>query len=57
MNGFTGGVCLDVFHSDGLIDIFATDYGMQGQSKLLLNNGKGSYDDHTQESGIEGLVG
>ncbi|MFS4467813.1 CRTAC1 family protein [Maribacter sp. 2210JD10-5] len=55
-NGLSGGACVDDFNGDGLLDIFATSYGMEDQVKLFLNNGKGSFDDATQQSGLIGIV-
>ena len=54
-NGLSGSTCLDDFNNDGLIDIFATSYGMSDQSKLFLNTGSG-FSDATANSGLEGIV-
>ncbi|WP_418604174.1 CRTAC1 family protein [Hwangdonia sp.] len=54
-NGLSGGVCLDDFNNDGLIDIFATSYGMTDQCKLFINSGKG-FDDATDKAGLTGIV-
>ncbi len=54
-NGLSGGVCLDDFNNDGLIDIFATAYGMLDQCKLFLNTGKG-FRDATESAGLIGIV-
>lgn len=56
INGLSGGICLDDFNQDGLIDIFATDYDMSAQAKLLLNNGQGAFEDHTVDAGLTGIV-
>ena len=55
-NGLSGGTCIDDFDNDGLIDVFVTDYGMQGQTKLSINNGHGSFDDVTVSAGLKGIV-
>lgn len=54
-NALSGGVCLDDFNKDGLIDIFATSYGMSDQCKLFINTGSG-FSDKTAESGLTGIV-
>ena len=56
VNGLSGGVSLDDFNNDGLIDIFATSYGMQDQSRLFINTGKG-FKDFTAEAGLNGILG
>ena len=55
-NGLSGGVSLDDFNNDGLIDIFATSYGMEDQSRLFINTGEG-FKDSTSESGLNGILG
>ena len=54
-DGLSGGVSLEDFNNDGLIDIFMTSYGMTDQSKLFINTGKG-FIDKTEESGLKGIV-
>jgi len=55
-NGLSGGVSLEDFNNDGLIDVFITSYGMLDQSKLFINTGSG-FKDSTEEAGLIGLVG
>ncbi len=57
INGLSGGVCLDDFNGDGLIDIFATSYWMNDPVKLLINNGHHGFDDKTSEAGLDGITG
>lgn len=56
-NGLSGGVSIDDFNGDGHLDLFITDYEMSAQYVLLLNDGKGSYQEHTMEAGLKGIVG
>jgi hypothetical protein len=56
VNGLSGGTCVDDFNNDGLLDIFATSYGMTDQVKLFLNDGKGGFSDVTEASGLTGIV-
>ncbi len=55
-NGLSGGVSLEDFNNDGLIDVFITSYGMKDQSKLFINTGSG-FKDSTEKAGLAGLVG
>ena len=55
IDGLSGGVSLEDFNNDDLIDIFVTSYGMSDQSKLLINTGNG-FIDKTNESGLKGIV-
>ena len=54
-DGLSGGVSLDDFNNDGLIDLFMTSYGMNDQCKLFINTGNG-FKDTTIEAGLEGIV-
>jgi len=54
--GLAGGVCMEDFNGDDLLDLFVTSYGMRDQVKLFLNDGRGSFHDATKESGLEGIV-
>lgn len=54
-DGLSGGVSIDDFNNDGLLDIFMTSYGMSDQSKLYTNTSNG-FIDTTQEAGLTGLV-
>jgi hypothetical protein len=56
-NGLSGGVCVEDFNQDGLLDVFATSSQMRDQAKLFFNNGKGSYEDVTVKAGLQGLTG
>ena len=54
--GLAGGVCMEDFNGDDLLDLFITSYGMRDQVKLFLNDGRGGFHDATKESGLEGIV-
>lgn len=53
--GLSGGVCLDDFNQDGLIDIFSSSWGLEDNATLLINTGKG-FEDRTKFAGLEGVV-
>ena len=55
-NGLSGGVSLEDFNNDGLIDVFLTSYGTKDQCKFFINKGSG-FKDSTEEAGLAGLVG
>ena len=52
-----GGVILDDFNKDGLIDIFTCGWGLKERSFLLLNKGDGSFDDISAKAGIDKFPG
>ena len=55
VNGLSGGVCLEDFNNDGMIDIFTTSYGMEDQCKLFFNTGNG-FEDVTSKAGLNGIL-
>lgn len=55
VNGLSGGVSLDDFNNDGMIDIFTTSYGMEDQCKLFFNKGYG-FEDVTSKAGLNGIL-
>lgn len=57
VTGLSGGCNIEDFNGDGLLDIFATSYGMTDQVRLFINNGNGGFDDFTEKSGLTGIVG
>ena len=52
-----GGVILDDFNKDGLIDIFTCGWGLKERSFLLLNKGDGTFDDISTKAGIDNYPG
>ena len=57
VNGRAGGVSIDDFNGDGLLDVFMTGWGPTDPVHLFLADGHGGYVDHTAESGLKGIVG
>ncbi len=55
-NGLSGGVSIEDFNNDGLLDIFVTSYGMEDNVKLFLRSNDGSYIEKTKEAGLDGIV-
>lgn len=56
-NGLAGGACVEDFNNDGLLDIFATAFGIDEQARLFINNGKGGFDETTESAGLKGIFG
>lgn len=52
-----GGVILDDFNRDNLIDIFTCGWGLKERSFLLLNNGDGTFNDISAKAGIDKYPG
>ncbi|MEO9967268.1 MAG: CRTAC1 family protein [Reichenbachiella sp.] len=57
VNNHAGGASVEDFNNDGLLDIFTTSYSLGEPSNLFINNGQGTFDNKTQEYGLEGMVG
>ena len=55
--GLAGGLSIEDFNRDGLLDIFTTSWGLDQPAHLLLADGKGRYTDATAQSGLDGIVG
>lgn len=60
INGLSGGCVLDDFNNDGILDIFASSWGLGDQLHYLEASVKGkhlTYVDKTIEAGLEGITG
>ncbi len=57
VDGLSGGVAVEDFNGDGLLDIFATSWGLADQARLLMADGKGAYVDRTAAAGLVGITG
>jgi ASPIC and UnbV/FG-GAP-like repeat len=57
VNNLAGGVILDDFDNDGLIDAVMSDWSLTGQLKYFHNDGNGRFTDRTVEAGLKGLYG
>lgn len=56
-SGLSGGSCVDDFNNDGLLDIVVSSWGAEDQMRIYLNDGQGSFHDHTGMSGLMGITG
>ncbi len=55
--GLAGGVAIEDFNNDGLLDIMASNWGFHDQLHLYQNTGDGSFEDVTMLSGLKGITG
>ena len=53
-NKIAGGVIMDDFNNDYLLDIIISSYGLADQLKFYRNNGDGTFTDATAEAGLTG---
>ena len=57
VTGLAGGLCVEDFNRDGLLDLFTTSWGLKDQPHYLVADGRGGYVDRTAQSGLQGIVG
>jgi len=57
VTGLAGGLSIDDFNGDGLLDVFTTSWGPNDPVHLFLADGKGGFVDRTAASGLKGIVG
>ncbi len=56
-NGHSGGVCMEDFDGDGLLDLVVSSSYPLDQIRYFHNDGNGYFSDRTKESGLWGEVG
>ena len=56
LDDLAGGVILDDFDNDGLIDVMVSAWDFQGQLRYFHNNGDGTFTQRTSEAGLVGEV-
>ncbi|TWU13721.1 FG-GAP repeat protein [Symmachiella macrocystis] len=52
-----GGMIVDDLNGDNWLDVVTSSWDTSGQMRCWLNNGDGTFTDHTEESGLTGLFG
>lgn len=57
INGLAGGLSVEDFNGDGLLDVFTTSMGLDDPLHLYLADGGGRYTDHSAKAGLDGIVG
>jgi hypothetical protein len=55
--GLAGGLVVEDFDHNGLLDLFVTSWGLNDPVRLFLADGKGGYVDKTRGAGLDGIVG
>ena len=53
----SGGAVGDDFDGDDLLDLMVSTWDWGGQLRFFHNNGDGTFEDRTAESGLEGIIG
>ena len=53
----SGGVVMDDFDNDGLLDLMISSSGLDSQLRYFHNNGDGTFTDLTESAGLMGLTG
>jgi hypothetical protein len=57
VKGLSGGVAVEDFNGDGLLDLFMSSFGIIDPVRFFLADGRGGYVDETEAAGLEGIVG
>ena len=57
INNHSGGVAMEDFDGDGLLDLMVSGSGPRDQLRLFHNNGDGTFSDRTREAGLTGELG
>ena len=57
VTGHAGGVVMEDFDGDGLLDLMISSSGPLDQLRFFHNNGDGTFTDRTKEAGLTGEVG
>jgi hypothetical protein len=58
-DGLAGGVVLEDFDNDGLLDVMVSSWGVSSNNQLryFRNNGDGTFTERTEQAGLKGEVG
>lgn len=56
VNDISGGVAVEDFDGDGLLDIVCSSYGLRDQLRFFRNNGDGTFEDRTEAANLVGII-
>ena len=56
MDDYAGGVVMDDFDNDGLLDLMISSTGLDSGLRYFHNNGEGTFTDVTERAGLKGLT-
>jgi hypothetical protein len=57
VDDLSGGVVMEDFDNDGLLDLMVSSFGLKSQLRYFHNNGDGTFTDLTDAAGLTGLTG
>jgi tetratricopeptide (TPR) repeat protein len=57
LHSMSGGLIVDDFENNGLLDIVTSDFGQCAPMHYFHNNGDGTFSDHTKEARLDGQLG
>lgn len=57
INDLCGGVCLEDFNGDGILDILASSWALNSQLRFFAGGSDGRYTDQTAQAGLTGITG
>lgn len=55
--GLSGGVAVEDFNNDGLLDVMASSWGLNDQLRYYVNLGNGKFEEQTTQAGLQGVTG
>lgn len=55
--GLAGSVVVEDFNGDGFLDLLTSSWGLQDNLIYFENDGKGGYQDRTEQAGLKGIIG
>jgi len=56
VNAISGGVAVEDFDGDGLLDIICSAYGLRDQLRFFRNRGDGTFEDRTEAANLVGIT-
>ena len=57
VNALSGGVAMEDFNGDGLLDVMVSSWLLSDPLRLFVNRGDGSFAERTHQAALEGLTG